>query len=139
MKNASLFVAMAALAVVAMGPSASRAAEQQLNPKAISIKLPDQIPWKRNEAGTNETAVLAGDPEKPGIYVEMLKWLPGNMSRPHWHPNNRYITVLKGTWWVGPVTPSRRTPRFRCRPAAMSRISPRKCIMTAPRTVRLGC
>ena len=101
MKNASLFAALAALAVAATGPSASRAAEQQLNPKAISIKLPDQIPWKRNEAGTNETAVLAGDPEKPGIYVEMLKWLPGNMSRPHWHPNNRYITVLKGTWWVG--------------------------------------
>jgi hypothetical protein len=27
--------------------------------------------------------------------------MAGNMSRPHWHPNDRYITVLKGTWWVG--------------------------------------
>src|ERR1700730_879506 len=33
--------------------------------------------------------------------LEMFKWLPGNMSRPHWHLNDRYITVLKGTWWVG--------------------------------------
>jgi quercetin dioxygenase-like cupin family protein len=23
------------------------------------------------------------------------------MSRPHFHPNDRYITVLSGTWYVG--------------------------------------
>jgi hypothetical protein len=23
------------------------------------------------------------------------------MSRPHFHPNDRFITVLAGTWWVG--------------------------------------
>jgi hypothetical protein len=23
------------------------------------------------------------------------------MSRPHFHANDRYITVLSGTWWVG--------------------------------------
>jgi quercetin dioxygenase-like cupin family protein len=101
MKKATVITTALALAVAATGLGVSSAAEQQLNPKAISIKLPDQIPWKRNQAGTNEVAVLAGDPEKPGIYVEMFKWLPGNMSRPHWHPNDRYITVLKGTWWVG--------------------------------------
>ena len=95
-------IAMAiGLSAVAAGPSAISAAEQQLNAKAISIKLPDQIPWKRSAAGTNETAVLYGDPDKPGPYVLMFKWLPGNMSRPHWHPNDRIITVVKGTWWVG--------------------------------------
>ena len=32
----------------------------------------------------------------------MTKWLKGNhFSRPHFHPNDRYITVLQGTWWVG--------------------------------------
>src|SRR5271155_1762838 len=49
----------------------------------------------------NETAVLYGDPDKPGFYVLMFKWLPGRMSRPHWHPHDRMITVFKGTWWVG--------------------------------------
>ena len=34
----------------------------------------------------------------------MVKWLPGGMSRPHFHPNDRFITVLKGTWWVGTGT-----------------------------------
>jgi quercetin dioxygenase-like cupin family protein len=26
------------------------------------------------------------------------------MSHPHFHPNDRYITVLSGTWWVGTGT-----------------------------------
>ena len=34
----------------------------------------------------------------------MVNWLPGNMSRPHFHPNDRFITVLKGTWWMGTGT-----------------------------------
>jgi quercetin dioxygenase-like cupin family protein len=34
----------------------------------------------------------------------LTKWLPGHMSRPHFHPNDRFITVLKGTWWVGTGT-----------------------------------
>jgi quercetin dioxygenase-like cupin family protein len=101
MKHVRLMTAAIAIAIAAAGLTAASAAEQTLNPRAITIKLPDQIPWKRNAAGTNETAVLLGDPSKSGLYIQMYKWLPGNMSRPHWHPNDRYITVLKGTWWVG--------------------------------------
>src|SRR5262249_37773627 len=63
------------------------------------FKLPDQIDWKGT--GGNRSAVLVGDPEKPGLYVVINKWLAGNFSRPHFHPNDRFITVLKGTWWVG--------------------------------------
>ena len=32
--------------------------------------------------------------------VVLQKWLPHNNSRPHFHPNDRYITVISGTWWV---------------------------------------
>jgi hypothetical protein len=101
MKSATMILAAAALSLAPAGPSAVSAAEQQLNPKAIAITLPDHIQWKRNAAGTNEVAVFYGDPAKPGLYVQLFKWLPGNMSRPHWHPNDRIITVVKGTWWVG--------------------------------------
>jgi hypothetical protein len=31
----------------------------------------------------------------------LVKWDPGKMSRPHFHPNDRYVTVISGTWWVG--------------------------------------
>ena len=37
----------------------------------------------------------------PGLYVILVKWTPHHMSRPHFHPNDRYVTVISGTWWVG--------------------------------------
>ena len=65
------------------------------------FRTPEQIRWVRNPAGTNEQAILFGDPSKPGPYVVRLRWLKGNMSRPHFHPNDRFFMVVKGTWRVG--------------------------------------
>jgi hypothetical protein len=86
-------------ALVALACAAAGA--QQLDPKVVGFKLPDQIEWKTNPAGTNRSAVLQGDPAKPGPYAMLLQWLPGNMSRPHFHPNDRFFIVVSGTWWVG--------------------------------------
>jgi quercetin dioxygenase-like cupin family protein len=71
-----------------------------LNPAAIAYKLPDQIKWTTSPSGANQ-AVVYGDPAKPGLYIVLVKWTPHHMSRPHFHPNDRFITVLSGTWWVG--------------------------------------
>jgi hypothetical protein len=71
-----------------------------LDPKVLAYKLPDQIPWKDDPIGA-KMAVLQGDPGKPGLYVVLVKWTPHHMSRPHWHPNDRFISVISGTWWVG--------------------------------------
>jgi hypothetical protein len=80
--------------------SISSAAE--LNPAAVIYKLPDQIPWSAPDARGVQNAVVVGDPGKPGFYDVFTKWLKGDhFSRPHFHPNDRYITVLQGTWWVG--------------------------------------
>jgi len=68
------------------------------DPSAVTIKQPNQIDWKDN--GNNRTVTLAGDPTKEGFYVQMLTWKKGNFSRPHFHPNDRFIYVLDGTWWV---------------------------------------
>jgi len=73
-----------------------------LDPSAIQTTLPKDIKWTDN--GKSATAILAGDPNKPGIYVELTKWHAGNMSRPHFHPNDRYIYVIQGPWWVGTGT-----------------------------------
>ncbi|HVQ67915.1 MAG TPA: cupin domain-containing protein [Bradyrhizobium sp.] len=79
---------------------ASSAAE--LNPAAVIYKLPDQIPWGPVTASGAQSAVVVGDPTKPGFYMVYNKWTKGNhFSRPHFHPNDRYIVVLQGTWWVG--------------------------------------
>jgi hypothetical protein len=98
----SIWVVSAALLALGMD-SVGHAAE--LNPAAITIKLPDQIPWEAPTPAGNQNAVLVGDPSKPGFYMVLTKWLAGNhFSRPHFHPNDRFITVLKGTWWVGTGT-----------------------------------
>src|SRR5579863_2766037 len=81
--------------------SLASAKATDLNPAAIKIQLPDQIKWEDNMARGESTAVLAGDPEKPGLYVELVKWHAHHMSHPHFHPNDRFITVISGTWWVG--------------------------------------
>lgn len=65
------------------------------------FRTPAEIRWVRNPAGTNEQVILYGDPSKPGPYVARIKWLPGNMSRPHFHPNDRFFAVISGTWWMG--------------------------------------
>lgn len=74
-----------------------RAAEP--DPKAVHYTAPDKIVWR---TGPNaDTATIQGDPSKPGIYIQLIRWHPGNMSRPHFHSTERYITVLSGTWWIG--------------------------------------
>ena len=90
----------AGLVIGFIGIGAVRTAAD-LDPKAIAIQLPKEIKWVRTANGGAETAQVVGDPAKPGLYVVLQKWLPHNNSRPHFHPNDRYITVLSGTWWVG--------------------------------------
>jgi hypothetical protein len=100
------------LGAVAAATISSSALAGDLNPAAVVYTLPEKIAWKSTGAGS-EQAVLVGDPSKPGLYIVLTKWLPNNMSRPHFHPNDRFITVLKGTWWMGTGTtfdPASTTP-----------------------------
>jgi hypothetical protein len=73
------------------------------DPKVLSYQLPDKIHWTENPGGAKQ-AVLVGDPAKPGLYIVLTKWTPHHMSHPHFHPNDRFITVIAGTWWVGTGT-----------------------------------
>jgi quercetin dioxygenase-like cupin family protein len=74
----------------------------ELNPAAVSVKLPDKLTWRdpTGNADVNQ-AVVFGDPTKPGFYVVMNRYKAGAFSRPHFHPNDGFVTVLKGTLWVG--------------------------------------
>jgi hypothetical protein len=94
-----LSTALVAMLLLAMTAN-SRAVE--LDAKVLAYKLPDQINWGPVTPAGNQQAILFGDPAKPGLYGVMVKWLAGNhFSKPHFHPNDRFITVLSGTWWVG--------------------------------------
>jgi quercetin dioxygenase-like cupin family protein len=91
--------AIAIVTIVTLAP----AKVADLNPAAIAYKLPDQIPWSDESIGA-KIAILHGDPAKPGPYIVLVRWPAHHMSHPHYHPNDRYITVLSGTWWVGTGT-----------------------------------
>jgi hypothetical protein len=98
---ASVIVAMLAGLMVAKGSAQTLTpSAQDLDPKVLACKLPDQIPWQDDPIGA-KTAVLLGDPSKPGLYIMLVKWTAHRMSQPHWHPHDRFITVISGTWWVG--------------------------------------
>jgi hypothetical protein len=61
--------------------------------------LPDQMQWR--DTANGKTANLFGDPSKPGLYAYILKRPPNGWSQPHFHDNDRFVTVLEGTFWVG--------------------------------------
>jgi hypothetical protein len=67
----------------------------------VSI-TPEQIVWTERPGYEGvKFATIAGDPSKPGIYVIRAKFSPGRMTRPHWHPEDRYVIVVSGTWYMG--------------------------------------
>ena len=68
---------------------------------ARDFKLPDQFDWKGGPDAANQTAILFGDPSKPGLYVQVTKRKPNVWSQPHSHKNERFITVLAGTFLIG--------------------------------------
>jgi hypothetical protein len=101
MRAANRFWQTLALPIV-FAATLSLGAAAELNPAALAYKLPDQIPWGPVNAAGAQSAVVVGDPAKPGFYMVYNKWTKGNhFSHPHFHPNDRYIAVLSGTWWVG--------------------------------------
>jgi len=90
------------MTLLALAAMSGFGAAAELNPAAVIYKLPEQIPWGPVNAAGAQSAVVVGDPAKPGFYMVYNKWTKGNhFSRPHFHPNDRYIVVLQGTWWVG--------------------------------------
>jgi hypothetical protein len=99
--EAAIVIAMLVASMVPRGSAQTQTpAANDLDPKVLAYELPDQIQWKDDPIGA-KMAVLHGDPSKPGLYIVLVKWTPHHMSHPHWHPNDRFITVISGTWWVG--------------------------------------
>ena len=84
-----------------------------VKPDFVRIAPPD-VQWHEiSGAHGAQEAVLYGDPSRAGIYVVRVKFPPHVMDLPHRHPNDRFVTVLEGTWYAGtgPVfDPARATP-----------------------------
>jgi hypothetical protein len=89
----------AATCAIAVGAVLSAGATPQ--PNFIRV-TPANVAWHDIPGGHGaQEAVLFGDPFKEGMYVIRVKFPPHLMDLPHWHPNDRFVTVLEGTWYAG--------------------------------------
>lgn len=63
---------------------------------------PDQLTWGVWDTPRGyEQAVIVGDPTKPGMYAAHIR-VPTNLRiTPHFHPDDRIVTVLSGTVLFG--------------------------------------
>ena len=97
MKNYKSFAAIIFFAVV----TAFSFAFVQSNSLTPKIILPGEIQWNADtkQTGRVETIVLAGDPQKEGLYTMRVKIPAGTKLLPHWHPENRTAVILSGTFY----------------------------------------
>jgi cupin len=42
-----------------------------------------------------------GTPNQTGVYITRNRFAPNVTSRPHYHTSDRWVTVIKGTWYGG--------------------------------------
>lgn len=70
-------------------------AQDALSPMALRAELR----WDTERS--NHRADIAGSNETPGMYVYRTRFPDGFRNQPHYHPDNRVVTVMSGTLHVG--------------------------------------
>jgi quercetin dioxygenase-like cupin family protein len=64
------------------------------------LAAPDQLTWVADPRGYQQ-AVVVGDPARPGMYAAHIRFPAGLRIAPHFHPDERIVTVLSGIVYVG--------------------------------------
>jgi quercetin dioxygenase-like cupin family protein len=68
----------------------------------VTSVSPGDVQWKADSRGPGIfTAVVAGDPKQPGLYVLRVRMLQDAKLPPHRHPDLRSVTVLSGEFYLG--------------------------------------
>jgi quercetin dioxygenase-like cupin family protein len=69
-------------------------------PLAAARISPDEFKWAQTPAGTQRTN-LVGNDQKPGMYINRVRFPANYKVQPHFHPDERVVTVMSGTLYVG--------------------------------------
>lgn len=81
--------------------SATKAQNDQSTSGFVHFRAAD-VPYKADpEIPELGYVVLSGNPDEAGVYVIRLKIPPGQTFAPHYHDQDRYITVISGVWAFG--------------------------------------
>ena len=60
----------------------------------------DEFDWDLNSTELQQI-VIQGDPSKEGFYILRGRFPTGVTSLPHTHNQDRFVTVIEGTWYAG--------------------------------------
>jgi hypothetical protein len=72
--------------LIALGIILASTTTYAQNSGTAVLKFPQDIEFK-GPADKPQTAILYGDPTKPGVFVTRIKFPPGYKDMPHWHPD----------------------------------------------------
>lgn len=61
---------------------------------------PGDLDWGEDARQVSRVDIT-GDPTRPGLYAYRVRFPMGFKNEPHFHPDDRFVTVLAGTLHVG--------------------------------------
>lgn len=93
--NISLFTLLFG-AIVSLTPTSFAA---ELTGGFEIVQLAD-MSWDESSDRVQQK-VLYGNPAEEGLYIIRVRFPAGGTSRPHFHSQDRFVTVIEGTWNAG--------------------------------------
>jgi quercetin dioxygenase-like cupin family protein len=93
--HAARLKALVALCLLWCAPLIAATDEQ-----GFIIRQQDEFDWGP-DLSKIKTIVLQGNPNAAGFYIIRIRFPAGATSRPHFHNQDRFITVIQGTWYAG--------------------------------------
>src|SRR5688572_12140213 len=89
--------ALGALLLGGIGGPASGQAPAATAPLVNATKLRMQP----EEQGPEARTFVFSDQAREGFYAYRNRVPPNQTTRPHYHDKDRWVTVIKGTWYTG--------------------------------------
>lgn len=68
--------------------------------QGFEIIQADEFAWDEDSTVLQQI-VIHGDPSKEGLYILRGRFPAGVTSLPHTHNQDRFVTVIEGTWYAG--------------------------------------
>src|SRR6478752_7104194 len=94
-----------ALGAIALGslaaPRLGLAQEGRGGPPPKPLVDKDHLRMLPEQANPDGNTAVFGVQSADGFYVYRNHFGPHATSKPHFHDKDRWVTVIKGTWWTG--------------------------------------
>jgi hypothetical protein len=92
-----------AMAIVSSGWATPASGQTRPTPRPASTPLIDTTHpiMQIEEVAVKGDTLVFGDVSRPGMYVLRKTMAANQIARPHYDDQDRWVTVLKGTLWLG--------------------------------------